>query len=256
LIPVADRTDKALAAEANAPPRRLRLWHVVGAVAVLVAVAVTAFLTAFYPTRYSVTVQSFVTLAPRPPTDSDPFAGSQFVLQRMATYAGLATSNQVLAAVTARMDLPETPDGLRAEVTSTSPPNTVLLEVIVSDEDPQRAAGIADAVAAAQGQAIESLEANGGPTGSSPVTVTPISPAAVPHRVSTVVHVLRQALLGLSAGLVVAVAGAVVLWSGRRPPAASRRGGPRHACSHRSPRAESDGHVPPAVVAHHQGFKP
>jgi succinoglycan biosynthesis transport protein ExoP len=256
LIPVAVGTGKALADEANAPPRRRQPWHVVAAVAVLVTVAVAAFLTAFYPTRYSVTAQSFVTLAPRPPTDSDPFAGSQFVLQRMATYAGLATSNQVLAAVTARMDLPETPDQLRAEVTSTSPPNTVLLEVVVSDKDPQRAARIADAVAAAQGQAIESLEAQGAPTGSSPVTVTPISSAAVPHRVSAVVHVLRQVLLGLGAGLVVGVAGALVLWSRQRPPAASPWGSPRHVCSPGSPRAESDGPAPGAVVGRTQRHEP
>lgn len=164
---------------------------------------------------YSATAQSFVSLAPESASESDPFGGSQFVLQRMDSYAALATSPQVLSAVVEQQDLPETMSELAGQVTSFPLPNTVLLNVTVRDPDPQRAAALADAVASAQADAIESLEGAGGPVTGSPVRVTPVQAAVAPPSAG-LARVLRYAVAGISAGFVIFGCGVLVRRSARR----------------------------------------
>lgn len=82
----------------------------------------------------------------------------QFTLDRMQTYAALATSPQVSEAVIRDLGLDMTVGGLSARTTASAPPRTVLLRVTVQDASPTKAADIANATARELGKTIESLE--------------------------------------------------------------------------------------------------
>jgi receptor protein-tyrosine kinase len=157
----------------------VRRWWLPMVLAAAVGVAAGIALSMTTRTTYVATTTSFVSLASRSAVDGDPFAGSQFVLQRMDTYAGLATTSDVLDTVIDRLGLPLTAAQLRGEVSSTTPPNSVLLSVVVRDANRSRAAMIADAVAAEQARAVERAEAVGGGQDASPVRVTVIDSAVV-----------------------------------------------------------------------------
>jgi capsular polysaccharide biosynthesis protein len=153
------------------------------ALALFVGIAVALALAPTERTTYTATTTSFVSMAGRTP-DSDPFAGSQFVLQRMTTYAGLATSADVLGPVIADLHLNLTPASLAHSVTSTGTPDSVLLAVTVTDADARRAVTIADAIAKQQAMVVEASEAPDGLSSASPVRVTVVDPArAVPASV-------------------------------------------------------------------------
>ena len=139
-----------------------RTWLVPVALAALAGLLVAVVLARTTRTTYTATTTSFVSMASRSAAESDPFAGSQFVLQRMNTYAGLTTSADVLDTVIAELGLNLTPAALATRVTSTSTPESVLLTVMVSDDDARRAGAIADAVAKQQATVIERSEADSG----------------------------------------------------------------------------------------------
>ncbi len=206
----------------------IRRWRFAEGAAV-VTVLVTVLLTIFFPPKYSATAQAFVSLAPRSAAETDPFAGSQFVLQRLESYARLGTSAGVLNAVVQELGIEETADQLRSRVTSTNPPDTVLLNVVVVDENPERAAAIADAIVVQQALQIESLESDGGPAGASPVRVTPVEAAAAPDAKGFGARLLRNVLLGACAGLLVPAGAVLVRGYARRPPAGPRPSPGRHS---------------------------
>jgi succinoglycan biosynthesis transport protein ExoP len=191
-----------------------RRWLVPIALAALVGLLVAVILARTTRTTYTATTTSFVSMASRSAAESDPFAGSQFVLQRMNTYAGLTTSPDVLEPVITELGLNVTPAALATRVTSTSTPDSVLLTVTVSDDDSRRAGRIADAVAKQQATVIERSEADGGRSSDSPVRVSVVDPARVTSS-STVPPVVSILIKAAAAGLLVLV-GAVLLWRYRR----------------------------------------
>jgi polysaccharide biosynthesis transport protein len=180
-----------------------RRWVAPMALAALVGLLVAVILAPTTRTTYTATTTSFVSMARRSAAESDPFAGSQFVLQRMSTYAGLTTSPDVLDPVISELGLNLTPAALATRVTSTSTPDSVLLTLSVSDDDPGRAGRIADAVAKQQATVIERSEAFGGVSSDSPVRVSVVDPArvasssALPPVVSILVKAAAAALLVL-----------------------------------------------------------
>jgi capsular exopolysaccharide synthesis family protein len=99
-----------------------------------------------------------------------------------------------------------TVDGLASEVSVSNPPDTVLLEIAVTDTDPQRAAAIANAVGDQFATTIAAIETpNDG--GSAPVKITTTQPAAVPTAPSSPRIELNLALgflVGLAFGVGVA----------------------------------------------------
>jgi capsular polysaccharide biosynthesis protein len=178
-------------------------WLVVAVCTVLGAIAAVGC-SYVVPSRYSATAEAFVTLAPRPAgTDPDTYAASQFILQRMGSYAGLATSPDVLNAVLRQLGLHQSAEELGQHVISANVPDTVLLSVSFDDPNPKTAAELADAVLTQLGQAVESLEASGTPAGVSPVQVTQVAPADVPlvrTGPGRTLYGLVGLLIGLAAG--------------------------------------------------------
>ena len=110
------------------------------------------------PVRYTATATSFVLVTAVDPASPDNFQNSQFAVQRVKSYAPLIASPDVLVPVIDDLDLTLTPGELRELVTITSPPETVLLEIRVTDTSAELAAMIADAVARRLGELIEEIE--------------------------------------------------------------------------------------------------
>jgi polysaccharide biosynthesis transport protein len=201
-----------------------RRWLVPIALAALVGLLVAVILARTTRTTYTATTTSFVSMASRSAAESDPFAGSQFVLQRMNTYAGLTTSPDVLDPVITELGLNLTPAALAARVTSTTTPDSVLLTVTVSDEDARSAGMIADAIAKHHATVVERSEADGGLSSDSPVRVSVVDPARVASS-SPVPPVLSILIKAVAAALLV-LAGAALLRryrSGARTPAHAAR---------------------------------
>jgi polysaccharide biosynthesis transport protein len=121
--------------------------------------------------------------------------------QLTRTYAELATSQSVIEGTIDALDLPHTPGALRAAIRPTSDSPTRILIIRVRDLDPDRAALIADEVAAQL--ALVPTAADGQPSGSLMVIdrATPGSPVGVP----TSIVVALAAFAGLVTALTLAL---------------------------------------------------
>src|SRR5690606_35645452 len=113
----------------------------------------------------------------------------------------------VLGPVIDELDLNTTQSQLAANVSASSPLDTVLLDIAVSDTDRFRAAVVANAVARQLGRVVESLEP---PTaaGQSPVKATLIQqaePPTAPASPQTKLNLALGAVLGLALGIGLAI---------------------------------------------------
>jgi capsular exopolysaccharide synthesis family protein len=139
---------------------------------------------------------------------SDVLTGSQFSQQRVASYVRLLTGEDLAARVIADLELDMTPEQFAEQVTASAVPETVLLDVTVTDPSPQRARDIAEGTSAEFIRLIRGLETPRG-SGTSPVTVTVVDTAKLPARPSEP-QVLRNIVLGLAVGLLAGGGAAVV----------------------------------------------
>lgn len=196
----------AAPAEAKLHPEvaRLRLrrsprhWIVIPVGAVL-GLLVGLIWAAATPPSYESQAAAFVALTALPtsdPNSADPFGGSQFALQRVQTYAQIATSPQILQA--ALRDLHRAGASGVAQNVKVATSGGVILWVTVNDRDPQTAAHLADAVMSNLTREVAELEAGG--SRRSPVQLVPIQPAIVPNA-SAGSGGFIKALLGLVTGL-------------------------------------------------------
>jgi len=186
--------------------RRWRVW-VAGLILGLLCGAAAS---ATAQTLYTATATSFVTVAERSDTadKGEIFQGSQFAVQRVKSYIPLASSPNVLEPVIDRLGLDLTDRQLAKRVSVTSAPETVLLDVSVSDPDPRQAARLADAISSQLGTVIEALETTR-EDGRSNVKVSLARPAEVPLHPSSP-RVVLNLILGAVAGLAFGLVGAVL----------------------------------------------
>lgn len=175
--------------------RRWRIWVSMLMIGLLVAAAFSMLA----QKRYTAVATSFVTVSDSDAAGSgELFQGSQFTMQRMASYAALSSSPEVLNPVIDKLALDLSPRELRRMVEVSSPATSVLLEVAVEDTDPREASAIADEVSRQLGLLIEQLETPRGLAASS-VKVTLTRPADVPVSPSSP-RVPLNLLLGLAGG--------------------------------------------------------
>jgi len=174
--------------------RRWRVW--VSAVVLGLGAAISY--NSLAPVEYTAVATSFVTVPASGGDQSSNFQNAQFAVQRVKSYAPLTSSPAVIDPVIDKLELSLTPRELRKMINVTSPPDTVLMQVAVTDRDPERAAAIADAVSAELGSVIEELETPRGHQASS-VKVSLTQPANVPVSPSSP-RVTLNLLLGLVAG--------------------------------------------------------
>ena len=84
--------------------------------------------------------------------------GQSFSQARVQSYAAIVATGQVTRPVVRELKLPTTPGELAGRITAEAPLNTVLINIKVSDTQPQRAARTANAVALRFAGVVERLE--------------------------------------------------------------------------------------------------
>ena len=172
----------------------------------LTALAAASLLTLAIPKKYTATTSLFFAVAGS--SVSDLAQGSDFAAQQMSSYAKVATSPLVLDPVVQQLALPTTAAELEKSVEATVPPETVTLEIAVTDADPRRAATIANAVGATLGRVAGDLSPSR-EDGSEAVRATTLAVAQVPVEPSSP-NIPRNLALGLLLGLLLGTGIAVL----------------------------------------------
>lgn len=177
-----------------------RYWRTVVAV-VLIVVALTALATALTPREYRGHTQMYVSTSGGDSV-SDLAQGGTFTQRQVATYADLATTPIVLEPVIDELALEDSTVGLAARTTATVPPNTVLIDIAVTDRDPVRAAETANSIGSHFATTVEELD-RVSENAPSPVKVTVVQPAATPTTPASpqpLRNIALAAVLGLLLG--------------------------------------------------------
>jgi receptor protein-tyrosine kinase len=154
--------------------------------------------------QYQATSRSFVNLpVARGSTVQEALAGNQLSGNLIATYAQIATSRQVAQRLITALGLQQSPDSVRSHLAATVEKGTFLIDIVVTDTDPQRAKVLADTAAVALRDTVDELE-KGKPD---PVRAQLIDTASVPSAPVSPRPKTDLALgfiLGLVAGLALA----------------------------------------------------
>jgi capsular exopolysaccharide synthesis family protein len=138
----------------------------------------------------------------------DSYRGELFSQQRVASYAEIVSSTELLAAVARQLRLSGGAEALQGKISASVPPDTVLVDVTVTDPSPTQAKSIADAVAAQLPSFVAALEAPGDPS-ASPVRVSLTREPELPADPATPDAKLYVAF-GLLAGLALGLGGAAL----------------------------------------------
>ncbi|MGH3345146.1 MAG: polysaccharide biosynthesis tyrosine autokinase [Carbonactinosporaceae bacterium] len=157
---------------------------------------------------YSASIKAFISVTQTERDAGIAYQGGLFSQERAQSYADLATSRRVAHGVVDSLGLDMSPDTLRGKIQAQALPETVLMEVTVTDRWPRRAQQIADQVGSEMVQLIERLER---PEGDRPalVRVTVVDPARLPAAPVTP-QPARNVGLGLLAGVLLGVGAAVL----------------------------------------------
>lgn len=132
---------------------------------------------------------------------SGAYTGGLYIQQRIESYVTVVDTPAVLDPVIDELSLDTTYSQLSEQVTAQNPTGTVLIQVLASDADAQRAAEIADAAAESLAAEIERLETT--PSGAEPVQVELVRPAKTPeepYSPRTTLNLALGGLFGLLAG--------------------------------------------------------
>jgi receptor protein-tyrosine kinase len=184
-----------------------RFWWLV-VVATLIGAGV-GYATIFMTTpQYQSTARLFVTTQSGTSV-GDAYQNNLFSQERVVSYAGLATSEQVSARAVDQLKMPITADELRSKITATPVPKTVLLDITVSDTDPLKAQTYANAVSDQLVQLVSELETSrrGGTPAAGAIL---LDDANYPTSVGGL-SLLTRVALGAAGGLVVGVLLAVLI---------------------------------------------
>ena len=172
---------------------------------VVVAVAVAAGVTFNMTPQYASTTGLFVSTTPS--SSSEAYQGSLFSAQRITSYADLATGQELSRRVIAELDLDLTPAELSEKIEASVVPETVNMDVTVTDSDPATAQELSQTVAEQLLVFVDELETPPGRANApiklsvvdaAPLPISPVSPQ--PLR-----NLGLAAVLGLLLGLGLAV---------------------------------------------------
>ncbi len=153
-----------------------RRWKLIVACMVL-AVAAAAVVTMHATPQYASTSRLFISTPSG--GSSDAYQGGLFSQQRVASYADLVTGQDLAQRVIKNEHLSESPAALAGQITSNVSPETVILEVTVTDPVPARAQQLAGAVATEFTHFVTRLETSPGKS-TSPIKATVVDSADLP----------------------------------------------------------------------------
>lgn len=183
-----------------------RRWRTLAAVA-LVVVGLSALLTMLATPQYTSSTQFFVSTADSSST-SQLAQGGTFTQQRVKSYSQLLQAPKLLDPVIAKAGVTDTVGALGAKITATTPPDTVLIDVTVTDPNPAKAKAIAQAIAEVFPTVVSDLERVSA-NADSPVKVTLLrEPTQSESPVSP--RPIRNLALGVVLGLLLGFGAAVL----------------------------------------------
>lgn len=159
--------------------------------------------------KYVTSTQLYVSVRTEGAATGDLVQGTTFARQMVTSYVDTIGTALVLDPVIEELGLDMTARQLAARISASTPLNTVMINISVTDTDPKRAAAIADQTAISFTDAVQNtLERPAVEGGVSPVHVTVTNPAAVPTAPSSPnipLLIVIGGLLGLAVGVGFAV---------------------------------------------------
>ncbi|MGB8404121.1 MAG: Wzz/FepE/Etk N-terminal domain-containing protein, partial [Mycobacterium sp.] len=182
-----------------------RLWWVV-LLCLAIGAAAGAASMLFHTTQYSSTARLFVTTQSGTSV-GDAYQNNLFSQERVFSYAGLATSEQVAARAVDQLKASITADELRAKITAVPLPQSVLLDVTAKDSDAATAQLYANAVADQLVNVTTELETSrrGGESAAGAILVDDASFGTPVKSTGLVMRIVLGAFGGLVVGIIVAV---------------------------------------------------
>jgi len=190
--------------------RVLRKGWIIIVAATLAGIAAGALASLLATPTYVSSTRLFVSVqAQEAGTTGDLVQGSSAAQQKVRSYVDVVTSDSVLTPVIDELGLDTTSGELAGKITAESPLNTVLINITATDDDPQEAADLVNAVGASfTDVVVNELEspAGGGPSLVKIATIVPGQAAAAPATPRTTLNLG----LGLLVGLALGVGGAVL----------------------------------------------
>ncbi|PRI11020.1 polysaccharide biosynthesis tyrosine autokinase [Leucobacter massiliensis] len=187
----------------------LRKYWVLIVACTLLGIIVGAGASLLMTPEYEARTELYVSVRNESQTSGDLVAGSNFARQSVQSYVSIVTTESVLRPVVEELQLDDSVTDLAKRVSAEAPLNTSLVNITVSDDDPERAAEIANAIGASFTQLVQDgLEIMGAEDGASPVKLTTVQPALVPASPVSprlALNLALGALVGLALGVAIAV---------------------------------------------------
>ncbi|MGH3330493.1 MAG: polysaccharide biosynthesis tyrosine autokinase [Nocardioidaceae bacterium] len=182
-----------------------RRWKLIAG-CLVVAVAAAALVTFQTTPQYSSSARLFVSTSQ---TSSDAaYQGSLFSAQRVTSYADLASGQELSRRVIEELGLDMEPSDLSAKISATVVPETVIMEISVTDPDPAQAQRLTQAVAEELTVFVSELETPPGKN-NAPIKATVVDPASLPETPVSPQPVRNLGLAGIL-GLLLGLGAAVL----------------------------------------------
>lgn len=192
--------------ELNDYLRVLRRRWVLILVTALMGLAVSALVTLATTPLYSSTARLFVSTSQGDTNTA--YQGGLFSAERVASYSKLVSGRKLAGMVKEDLGLDEPPEELAAQTSATVSPDTVILEISVTDPDPDRAQAIAQSYAEQLPVLVKDLETPEGKN-AAPIKATIVDDANLPTA-PTSPQPPRNLSLGLLLGLLLGFSLAVL----------------------------------------------
>lgn len=172
----------------------------------LLGVLAAAAVTLLSPRLYAADVTIYISARTAAGDASSAVDGADLVQQRIGTYVEVLTSERIATEVAGQLGGGATAGQIRDEISATSSPDTALITATATDTSPQRAADIANLVAARFVANVADLERSepGQPPLVSAQVFEPAQPPTAPVSPRPVTNLALGALLGLLVGSVLA----------------------------------------------------
>lgn len=174
-------------------------------VTLLVATGASAFVTLVTTPLYQASTRLFVS-ASAATSVTDIYQGNRFSQERVASYVELLTGETLAQRTVDKLSLNITADDLREKVKATAKPQTVLIDVSVTDKSPTRAQNIANALSDEFVVMVRELES---PQGASPdarvVVEQRASTPSAPVSPKKTKNILLGVVVGLALGIGLAI---------------------------------------------------
>lgn len=176
---------------------------VIFALSLLFSLSLGAFLNITATPLYGSEAQVFVSTPMAASDAGSLLSGSSFSQQRVKSYAEIINSPLILDPVIQKLGLGVTAKDLAKSVKAVVPTDTVLLNILAEDSNPQRAADIANAVAAEFASAVGNIEGSNLSIGGNLVSVSTVrraTPAESPSSPKKAVNLIMAVIIGLLLG--------------------------------------------------------